>query len=141
MKLVIDANILFTFFWPGSALRQMLNKEAKLYSPAFAIQEINEHKKGIIRRTRNTTTSFQKLVEEIKLQIELVHLQAYATCFDQVCAFIKHFPTQEQDKFLKDADYLALALYLKCPLWTNDFFLKKQKFVRIITTRDVLECL
>ncbi len=142
MRLVIDANILFTYFWPGSALQQLLAREIHIYSPSFAIQEIKKHKKDIIQRTRNTDKTFQKLIKEMKLQIEFIPYSDYELFMAQVYAFIQHFPPPEQDKFLKDADYLALALRQRCSLfWTNDFFLKKQKGVEIITTQDILEAL
>ncbi len=141
MRLVIDANILFTYFWPNSALRQLLAREVHLCSPSFSLQEIKEHKKDIMQRTLNTDKAFQELIKEMKLQIEFIHSKDYETYMAQVYALIQHFPPPEQNKFLKNADYLALALHKKCPLWTNDFFLKKQKGVEIIITQDILELL
>ncbi|MEK6963707.1 MAG: PIN domain-containing protein [Nanoarchaeota archaeon] len=141
MRLVIDANVLFTYFWPGSALQQLLSREIHLYSPDFSLLEIKEHKKDIIQRTRNTAKTFQKLIEEMKLEIKFIPSSSYEPYMTQVYTLIRNFPLPEQDKFLKDADYLALALQQKCPLWTNDLFLKKQKGVEIKTTQDILEVL
>ncbi|PIN85274.1 MAG: hypothetical protein COV47_03030 [Candidatus Diapherotrites archaeon CG11_big_fil_rev_8_21_14_0_20_37_9] len=36
----------------------------------------------------------------------------------------------------KDVPYFALALKLRCPIWTNDKLLKKQKKVKIISTSE-----
>ncbi len=38
----------------------------------------------------------------------------------------------------EDAAYLALAITLGCPLWSNDHALAKQNEVRVLTTQDVL---
>lgn len=41
----------------------------------------------------------------------------------------------------KDIEYLALAMKLKMPLWTNDKLLKNQNLVKAITTADLIELL
>ncbi len=38
----------------------------------------------------------------------------------------------------KDADYIALALKLKCPLWSNDKKLKDQEEVRVYSTKELI---
>jgi predicted nucleic acid-binding protein len=39
----------------------------------------------------------------------------------------------------KDVEYLALALKEKVPLWSNDKELKKQSYVMVLSTREILE--
>jgi predicted nucleic acid-binding protein len=41
----------------------------------------------------------------------------------------------------EDTPFIALALHLQLPLWSNDIPLKKQSFVRVYTTDDVLSLL
>ena len=38
-----------------------------------------------------------------------------------------------------DTAYIALALHLNCPIWSNDKKLKKQDKVKVITTKELLE--
>lgn len=38
-----------------------------------------------------------------------------------------------------DADYFALALMLKCPIWSNDKELLKQNVVRIYSTGELIK--
>lgn len=38
----------------------------------------------------------------------------------------------------KDAPFLALALQLGLPIWSNDKHFQRQKEVRVYTTRDIL---
>ncbi len=49
-------------------------------------------------------------------------------------------------KILKDIDpgdvqFLALAMALNCPIWSNDKDLKKQKVVKVYTTQKIPELL
>jgi predicted nucleic acid-binding protein len=39
----------------------------------------------------------------------------------------------------KDTHYVALALKLNCPIWSNDTDLKKQNKVKIYNTKELLE--
>jgi len=39
----------------------------------------------------------------------------------------------------KDAPFLALAMQLGCPIWSNDRHFQRQNKVRAYTTRDILE--
>lgn len=41
----------------------------------------------------------------------------------------------------KDAPYFALAMRLKCPIWSNDKDLKKQNSVEIYSTDDLVRML
>jgi len=59
-------------------------------------------------------------------------------------------PNEETDKFLeeagqispdrKDIDYFALALKMKCALWSNDGDLKtKQNVITVYSTKDMMK--
>ena len=39
---------------------------------------------------------------------------------------------------LKDAPYIALALKLNCPIWSQDKALKKQSVVKIYSTEELI---
>jgi predicted nucleic acid-binding protein len=41
----------------------------------------------------------------------------------------------------KDTPFLALALHLECPLWSDDAHLKRQSLVPCYTTVEILELL
>ena len=38
----------------------------------------------------------------------------------------------------KDITYFALALYLKCPIWSNEKILKNQKNIIVYATHDLM---
>ena len=41
----------------------------------------------------------------------------------------------------KDIVYFALALYLKCGIWSNEKRLKKQNVVKVYATHDIMKIL
>lgn len=40
-----------------------------------------------------------------------------------------------------DVDFVALALKLNLPLWSNDSRLKEQSLVKVLSTRELVEIL
>jgi predicted nucleic acid-binding protein len=42
---------------------------------------------------------------------------------------------------ITDSPFLALALALNCPLWSNDGHFKKQNLVKTYTTKKIVEFL
>jgi len=43
MRLVVDSNVLFTFFWKNFVFRNILDKSVELFSPEYALEEINKY--------------------------------------------------------------------------------------------------
>ena len=42
---------------------------------------------------------------------------------------------------VNDAIYFAVALYKRCPIWSNDKLMAKQDRVKVISTKDLLAIL
>ncbi len=54
MKIVVDSNILCTYFWQKFVFSQLCRKaELTLYSPEYALEEINKYNKEILKKNRN----------------------------------------------------------------------------------------
>ena len=51
MKLVVDSNVLFTFFWKGSVFKNFLDTPIQLFSPEYALEEINKYSLEIMKKT------------------------------------------------------------------------------------------
>ena len=61
MRFVIDSNVLFTFFWKISTFKEILmEKEIELFSPEFALKEINKYSSEIIKKARLKNNEFEK---------------------------------------------------------------------------------
>lgn len=64
---------------------------------------------------------------------------------------VKFLEKSEYDEFLeraisdlpdsKDSPYLALALSTKSPIWSNDSHLKRQKLIKVFTTKEIIDML
>ncbi len=129
MRLVVDTNILFTLFWKGSFLQKvMVSQELELYSPEYALEEIKRYEKEIMQKTRLEKKEFNEIRKGLPILTEFVPLKEYSKFFKE----LKEVPDKD------DIDFLALALKLKCPVWSNDKALEKQSLVKILTTKEIL---
>lgn len=46
VKFVVDTNVMFTYFWPGSFTKGLLvDQDLKFFAPELALLEINEHRR------------------------------------------------------------------------------------------------
>ncbi len=129
MNLVIDANIIFAcLIKEGKTHELFFNENLHLYTPEFFFTELEKHQKEIISKTKRTEQEYAELFKAVKKKISLIPIEEL-------------LPTlEEAEKTSPDPDdiaYFALALKLKCPIWTNDKQLKKQDEVKIITTEEL----
>ena len=62
MRIVVDTNILFSFFWKDSHTRKLLiNANSKLISSEFALEEIRKYSKEIIIKAKISEDFFNEL--------------------------------------------------------------------------------
>lgn len=141
MKFVVDSNILFTFFWKNSVFESIsLKQEFELVAPEYALEEINKYASEIKKRAKLTQEEFKKLKIELAIRVEFIPLNEYLSFFKNIQSLIKDLPEKERIELLGDIDFLALALKLNIPIWSNDKDLKnKQNRVRVYNTEEVLK--
>ena len=133
MKLVVDMNVLFSFFRKYSTTRKLLtNSRLKLYSPVYALDELKEHVDELMSKAKIDIGVFELYKTILKWFVEFVNVSEF-----------KRFK-EEAESIAADPDdtqYLALALMLSCPIWSNDKELKKQDSVKVISTSELLKLL
>ena len=134
MKLVVDANILFSFFKKDSATRRFIlsHPELELFTPVYVFKELDTHKEDVESKSKIDDKVFELTKERLLVYVNLV-------------------PSGEFKKFwgdakrvspdLDDAQYFALALKLNCPIWSEDKKLKRQTRVRVFSTAELIELL
>ncbi len=116
MDLVIDANILFAALIKDSFTSELLFQgRFHLYAPEFILEEFQSHKEEILKKTARSEEEFFRLLEIFKRKIVLIPLQ-------ELISYLKDAEQISPDT--KDIAYLALALRLHCPIWSNDKELK-----------------
>jgi predicted nucleic acid-binding protein len=130
MKLVADANILFSLARPDSvASRLVTDYRIKLYSPRYVLSEIAEHKEEVSKKTGQP---YDKIIERLKDLVDYAESEEYKALMSQAGRVLKD---------AEDAPYLALALKLRVPIWSNDRHLKEQEKIPVFSTKELVELL
>ncbi|MBS3136019.1 hypothetical protein J4401_03590 [Candidatus Woesearchaeota archaeon] len=129
MNLVVDANIIFSVLIKSGKTEEILFESSlNLFSPEFIFEEFNKYKKEILEKTYRSESEFEKLMLIIKKKIATVsneETEEYITGAEEI----------SPDP--KDVDYIALALKLKCGLWSQDKALSGQSRVKVYTTEEL----
>lgn len=133
-RIVVDANVIVSALLKDSFTRRMLLGEnaPKLFSPEFIRQELAKY-----------SGEFSKKLHADRKELE----ETLEMLFD--ASKITVLPKPEYSEFMpkamqispdpKDTAYLALALKLDCPIWSNDSALKKQSRVKVYATAELAE--
>lgn len=134
MKLVIDASVLFATIISkgkelhGKVLDIFFHEELELFAPSRLFLELAEHKQRIMTDSGFSDAEFDAFVAVLALRIRLV----------SETGLEKYLP--KAGKLSPDPDdvsYLAAALSLKCPVWSDDPHFKKQSDVKVYSTREL----
>lgn len=131
MKLVVDTNILFSFFWKNSLTKRLLiSSNLELLSPEKAIFEINKHKEEIKKKTNLTEKEFNGFFKELKSIIQIIKKDEYSS-------FLRE--AQQISPDIADSEFFALCIKYSCALWSNDNFLKNQNKIRVFNTDEIID--
>jgi predicted nucleic acid-binding protein len=132
MKFVVDTNVLFTFFWKESFTKGVLvDQDLEFFAPEFALREINEHRNEILEKTGISLEEFKKLRTDIAICVEFIPLEEYSEFLQRASSI----PDPD------DVDFIALALKLDLPIWSNDSHLKEQSKVKVFSTKELINFL
>lgn len=130
MKLVIDTNRIIAALIRNSASRALLiHPPFSFYIPDSALTEISRHASLLCTKARLDRKTFENVLATLFACIHVVAQDEYANCLS------------EAKKLITDADdvpFLALALAMKIPIWTDDKHFRQQKRVEVYTTNDLI---
>ena len=130
MDIVVDANVLFSLFIKqGVTAEILLNSDYRFFAPEFVFEEYEEHKLEILRKTKRTMRELADIIDIVKTLVTIVPAEDFNWFLDEARRL-----SPDSD----DVHYFALALKLKCVLWTNDKALARQSTVLIVTTTELL---
>ena len=130
MDLIIDANIVFASLIKLSTTAEIiLNENFHLFAPEYLFDEIQKYENYILDKTKRSKDEFYAFFEMLKDIITIIPVEEFKK-------YIKK--AEEITPDIKDIYYLALALRLHCPFWSNDTKLNKQKLVKIYSTKEIL---
>ena len=135
MKLVIDANILFSFFRDNPVRFIIINAsliKLQLFSPAHVLEELNKNIQDLVKYTKLSSLEISSIIEELKSVISIMPSQEY----NEFGSEAKKLSPHTSDK---DTPYFALALKLNCAIWSNEPAFKKQSRIKIFNTKELRE--
>ncbi len=132
MKFVVDTNVLMTFFWSDSFTKGLLiDQDFEFFAPEYALEEINKNISEILEKTGISSEKFRELRKDLAICVEFIPLPEYS----EFLKLASSIPNKE------DIDFVALALKLRLPVWTNDRQFKKQHLVKVFTTEEIVKLL
>jgi predicted nucleic acid-binding protein len=128
MRLVIDANILFSILIKEGYASELFFRH-ELYAPDYLLSEFSKYEGYLLQKTHRPIDEFGELLDVLSRNITFVGSAEYSSFLDAASGF-------SPDPF--DVKYLALAIMLDCPIWSNDLRLKTgQDKVLVITTAEL----
>jgi predicted nucleic acid-binding protein len=131
MKLVVDANILFSaLIKKGKTQELLFDLSLELFTPEFILNEFEKHKQEIIYKTKRTPEEFDEIYNILKEIINIIPKED----FQEYLELAKNISPDPNDIM-----YFALALKLNCPIWSNDKDIKEQKYIKVIPTHELIE--
>jgi predicted nucleic acid-binding protein len=129
MELIVDANILFSALIKNSfTIELIFDEHLKLFTADFIVQEFFKYEKEILKKSHRTREDFIQIMHILQDIITVVPEEEYFK-------FMKEAEKISPDP--KDTMYFALALKLKCGIWSNDKKLKEQTRVNVYSTDQV----
>lgn len=136
MELIVDANVLLSSLLKEAITRELLlDSRLKLFAPEHLILETSRHLKensDLRKRMKLKDQELEELFSLLTGRIETFPKEIYQPFYQKALTLAPHF---------EDAPYLALALFLKLPVWSNDKGLRDQEEVRIIPTQELIDLL
>ena len=132
MDIVVDANIIFAALIKESTTHELLfDERLHIFTTEFFFTEFDKHAEELREKTEKSEEQLNHLLDILKRKITLIPMEGLLPYVD------------EAEKISPDSDdiaYLALALKLKCAIWSQDKKLKeKQNKVQVYSTEDLVK--
>lgn len=138
ISVVVDTNVLFTFFWKNSVAKNVFTKH-RLIAPELALKEIEKYSSEIIKKTGISNAEFNSVKKMLPEIVRFVPLEEYKGLLKEAVHLADGLTKEDILEFMNDIDFFALALKLNYPIWTNDKLFKKQTKVLVFTTQEIIE--
>ena len=135
MEIVLDTNILISSLLRNGLTRDIISVSPfKMYTVEYANIEIENHKDELLSKSKLDEKSFDYLKDFIFSKISFISLEDLAPFKDRAIEVMSEID-------IDDSPFLALAMSLNCPIWSNDVHFKRQDVVKAFTTRELMNLL
>ena len=132
MRLVVDTNILFSFFRDNPVRFVIINSEdlgLKLSTPEYAIDELRTNRADLLKYSGLRARELQLAIKSLGSFVRTKPTTVFRDCRAEAR---KISPDR------KDAPFFALALKLESAIWSNEPRLKRQTAVKVFNTSELL---
>jgi predicted nucleic acid-binding protein len=135
MEIVVDTNIMISALLRDNLTRRiLLLSPFDMYTLACAQDEIQKHRDELIPKSRLNNEQFDYLIQLLFSKMNFVPEEDIEPLKDSAITIMKNID-------LDDSPFLALAMMLNAPIWSNDRHFKRQKAVAVFTTKEILPLL
>ena len=133
MELIVDTNIIISALIREGITRKLLFfAPFEFYSVPYAKSEISNHMSELIRKSNLDDEAFQYLMDTLFSEIQLIEPDIIKPYKEKAIELMSSIDVY-------DAPFIALALHLNCPIWSNDKHLKQQNHIKVYSTREIME--
>ncbi len=131
MQVVIDANIVISMLIrPGKPIDLFFREELEIFAPELLFKELENNRATIQQKSFLSQDEIDRFLVILKRKITIIPEEDFIDCLDEA-ARICPDP--------KDEIYFALAMHLKCPIWTNEKGLQDQQSVSVYPTHELIK--
>ncbi len=137
VRVVVDTNVLLAALMRDGLTRMLLlDLRLEPVVPEAALSEVSKHAAELSSRIGISEHDFELAFEILvgTAKISVAQSSRYAAFSEEAALAC---PEGHKD----DWPFLALALAENCILWSNDAALKRQKEVRVFSTKELLDFL
>ena len=116
-----------------SKVRELIvNSPHKLLVPEIHFQEIEEHKKELLEKSGFSEEEFDILLTKLSKYFTIIKN-------DRILSFLKEAEDLIGKIDKDDVPIIATSLaYQNCPIWSDDQHFRKQKKIKIFTTKEMI---
>ena len=133
MNLVIDTNIIISALIKDSLTRALiLNTKYNLIFPSFIFEEIKNHKKEIVKKSKLSDEEFDILFSTLINYVKIIPI-------DKIVPFKKTAYEIIGKIDEDDVIFIATALAYNAQIWSDDKDFQKQDRIQILTTKEIKE--
>jgi predicted nucleic acid-binding protein len=132
MEIVVDTNVIISsLLKDGLTRRIILLSPFDMYTLSYAEEEIESNREELTRKSKLDDDSFKYTIRVLLSKINLIPLESIEPFRDRAIEIMREID-------VNDAPFLALAIMLNSPIWSNDDHFKRQNAARVFTTREIL---
>jgi len=138
LKLVVDTNILFSFFKKDSFTQRLIvDSSLELISPELALKELKKYSKELSVKSKIGKDDIDFMFSLLKEHVKFVPSNVYKDEFKNSLKIAENFSQEDLEEFLDDIDFFALASKESCSIWSKDALFKKQSAIKVFNTIEL----